>query len=62
MKLPAKNGDMSAIDELMDSRGAEDAGSEPAAEAVEDVKPKGDPAELISSIQAQLDELSQLLG
>jgi hypothetical protein len=59
---PKKQADMSAMDALMDSQGVEDAGAEPAAEQAEDVKPKGDPATLIATIQSELDELSQLLA
>lgn len=64
MPLPMKKKgtDMSAMDALMDSQGAEDASAEPVAEAKVDKQPKGDPGELISSIQSQLDELSQLLS
>jgi len=63
MKMPKKPGgeDMDAMDALMDSKGVEDASAEPAAEQEED-KPRGDPAELVASIQAQLDELAQLLA
>lgn len=62
MKGMKKAGDMSAIDELMgeSSPGAEveDEGAEEIAEK----EPKGDPSEILASIQAQLDELSLLLG
>jgi hypothetical protein len=62
MKPMKKSGDMSAIDELMGESSEHETAEDEGAEEVAEAKPKGDPAEILASIQSQLDELSLLLG
>ena len=61
MPMKKKAADISALDSLMDSEGAEDASVEPVEAKVDAKAPKEDPATVIASIQSQLDELSSML-
>lgn len=64
MPMPKKKGtDLSALDSLMGGGDAESSGPMPDNEAAEGEAPapKKDPAVLVASIQAQLNELASLL-
>jgi hypothetical protein len=65
MKMPIKKPggeDMEAMDALMAGPAGEPDADDAAAAPVEPAEPRVDPAELVAGIQAQLDELAQLLA